>query len=168
MAESIVIVGAARTPMGAFQGDFSTLAAHDLERDVLRPVRSPSPLPADFRALLAQVISAPELASLWVPRGYAVVGLNVRSSSQVKFPGQVHDVKAAIRPDTKLISVMLANNEIGAIQPVRRVFRMSGVDTPRLLDYASALSEFSQRETNLRATQQTFARLQNIALFNYL
>ena len=30
MAESIVIVGAARTPMGGFQGDFSTLAAHDL------------------------------------------------------------------------------------------------------------------------------------------
>ncbi len=30
MSESIVIVGAARTPMGAFQGDFSTLAAHDL------------------------------------------------------------------------------------------------------------------------------------------
>jgi acetyl-CoA C-acetyltransferase len=30
MAESIVIVGAARTPMGGFQGDFSTLSAHDL------------------------------------------------------------------------------------------------------------------------------------------
>ncbi len=30
MSESIVIVGAARTPMGAFQGDFSSLAAHDL------------------------------------------------------------------------------------------------------------------------------------------
>ena len=43
------------------------------------------------------VISAPELASRWVPRGYAVVGLNVRSSGQVPFPGQVHDVKAAIR-----------------------------------------------------------------------
>lgn len=36
------------------------------------------------------------------------------------------------------------------------------------LDYASALSEFAQREMNLRATQQTFARLQNISLFNYL
>lgn len=36
------------------------------------------------------------------------------------------------------------------------------------LDYASALTEFAQRETNLRATQQTFARLQSIALFNYL
>ena len=30
MSESIVIVGAARTPMGSFQGDFSSLAAHDL------------------------------------------------------------------------------------------------------------------------------------------
>ncbi len=30
MSDSIVIVGAARTPMGAFQGDFASLAAHDL------------------------------------------------------------------------------------------------------------------------------------------
>ena len=30
MSESIVIVGAARTPIGSFQGDFSSLAAHDL------------------------------------------------------------------------------------------------------------------------------------------
>lgn len=31
------------------------------------------------------------------PHGYAVVGVSVRSSSQVQFPGQVHDIKAAIR-----------------------------------------------------------------------
>ena len=30
MSDSIVIVGAARTPMGGFQGDFSALSAHDL------------------------------------------------------------------------------------------------------------------------------------------
>jgi acetyl-CoA C-acetyltransferase len=30
MPDPIVILGAARTPMGGFQGDFSTLAAHDL------------------------------------------------------------------------------------------------------------------------------------------
>ena len=36
MTESIVIVGAARTPMGAFQGDFSTLAAHDLGGAAIR------------------------------------------------------------------------------------------------------------------------------------
>ncbi|TAG34546.1 MAG: acetyl-CoA C-acetyltransferase, partial [Polaromonas sp.] len=28
--DAIVILGAARTPMGAFQGDFASLAAHDL------------------------------------------------------------------------------------------------------------------------------------------
>ncbi len=30
MSDPIVIVSAARTPMGAFQGDFASLAAHDL------------------------------------------------------------------------------------------------------------------------------------------
>jgi len=36
MPESIVITGAARTPMGAFQGDFATLAAHDLGGAAIR------------------------------------------------------------------------------------------------------------------------------------
>ena len=31
------------------------------------------------------------------PAGYAVAGVSIRSSSQVLFPGQVHDIKAAIR-----------------------------------------------------------------------
>ena len=31
------------------------------------------------------------------PAGYAVAGVSIRSSSQTKFPGQLHDVKAAIR-----------------------------------------------------------------------
>jgi acetyl esterase/lipase len=31
------------------------------------------------------------------PAGYAVVGVSIRSSRQVKFPGQLHDIKAAIR-----------------------------------------------------------------------
>ena len=30
MSDAVVILGAARTPMGAFQGDFASLAAHDL------------------------------------------------------------------------------------------------------------------------------------------
>ena len=36
MQDPIVIVGAARTPMGAFQGDFSSLAAHDLGAFAIR------------------------------------------------------------------------------------------------------------------------------------
>jgi acetyl esterase/lipase len=31
------------------------------------------------------------------PAGYAVAGVSIRSSSQTKFPGQLHDIKAAIR-----------------------------------------------------------------------
>lgn len=59
--------------------------------------RPPTPARPPDPASLSGMIAAPGLAAIWVPRGYAVVGLNVRNSSQVKFPGQVHDVKAAIR-----------------------------------------------------------------------
>jgi acetyl-CoA C-acetyltransferase len=47
MPESIVIVGAARTPMGGFQGDFSTLAAHDLGGAAIRAAVERSGVPAD-------------------------------------------------------------------------------------------------------------------------
>jgi acetyl esterase/lipase len=40
---------------------------------------------------------APGVAIQLNPAGYAVVGVSIRSSSQVKFPGQLHDIKAAIR-----------------------------------------------------------------------
>ena len=41
--------------------------------------------------------SAGGLAVQLNPAGYAVAGVSIRSSSQVKFPGQLHDIKAAIR-----------------------------------------------------------------------
>jgi acetyl esterase/lipase len=37
------------------------------------------------------------LAARLNPAGYAVAGVSIRSSSQVKFPGQLHDIKGAIR-----------------------------------------------------------------------
>jgi acetyl esterase/lipase len=37
------------------------------------------------------------LAARLLPSGYAVAGVSIRSSAQVKFPGQLHDIKAAIR-----------------------------------------------------------------------
>lgn len=42
-------------------------------------------------------VGAPEFAQKLLPKGYAVAGVSVRSSSQVQFPGQLHDIKAAIR-----------------------------------------------------------------------
>ncbi len=37
------------------------------------------------------------LAAQLNPAGYAVAGVSIRSSSQVRFPGQLYDIKAAIR-----------------------------------------------------------------------
>ena len=46
--DPIVIVGAARTPMGSFQGDFSSLAAHDLGGAAIRAAVQRSGLPAEL------------------------------------------------------------------------------------------------------------------------
>lgn len=40
---------------------------------------------------------AQALAAVLNPRGYAVAGVAIRSTAQTQFPGQVHDIKAAIR-----------------------------------------------------------------------
>jgi cysteine desulfurase len=50
-------------------------------------------------------------------RGWQVTRLPVYDDGLVR----VDDVRAAIRPDTVLISVMLANNEIGTIQPITEI-----------------------------------------------
>ena len=41
--------------------------------------------------------TAPGVAAQLLPAGFAVAGVSIRSSSQVQFPGQVHDIKAAVR-----------------------------------------------------------------------
>src|SRR5215218_5624414 len=51
--------------------------------------------------------------------GWEVTYLPVRPSGLI----DVEQLSAALRPDTVLVSVMLANNEIGVIQPVAEVAR---------------------------------------------
>ena len=50
-------------------------------------------------------------------RGWEVTRLPVYDEGIVR----IEDIRGALRPDTVLISVMLANNEIGTIQPVARI-----------------------------------------------
>lgn len=50
-------------------------------------------------------------------RGYEVTYIDVDENGILK----LEDLKAAIRPDTILISVMYANNEIGSLQPIREI-----------------------------------------------
>ncbi len=49
--------------------------------------------------------------------GWEVTRLPVYNEGIVR----LEDIRSALRPDTALISVMLANNEIGAIQPVQEI-----------------------------------------------
>ena len=50
-------------------------------------------------------------------RGFEITYLDVDENGVVK----LDELKKAIRPDTILISVMFANNEIGTIQPIREI-----------------------------------------------
>ncbi len=50
-------------------------------------------------------------------RGWQVTRLPVYEDGIVK----IEDVRDALRPDTVLISVMLANNEIGTVQPIEEI-----------------------------------------------
>jgi cysteine desulfurase len=54
-------------------------------------------------------------------RGMAVTFLPASSSGVV----DPEEVRRALRPDTRLISVMMANNEIGTIQPVEEIGRIA-------------------------------------------
>lgn len=53
--------------------------------------------------------------------GYSVTYLPVDKQGKVS----PDDVKAAIRPDTVLISVMFGNNEVGTIQPIEAIGRIA-------------------------------------------
>lgn len=50
-------------------------------------------------------------------RGYEITYIDVDENGVIK----LDQLKAAIRPDTILISVMFANNEIGTIQPIKEI-----------------------------------------------
>ncbi|MDE7404446.1 MAG: cysteine desulfurase NifS, partial [Lachnospiraceae bacterium] len=54
-------------------------------------------------------------------RGYEITYIDVDEDGMLK----LEDLKKAIRPDTILISVMYANNEIGTIQPIAEIGRFA-------------------------------------------
>ena len=54
----------------------------------------------------------------WLEKnGYDVTYLGVDENGRIK----LEDIENAIRPDTVLISIMFANNEIGTIQPIKEI-----------------------------------------------
>ncbi|MDI1268742.1 MAG: flagellar hook-associated protein FlgL [Polaromonas sp.] len=91
--------------------------------------------------------------------------LNALSTGNVKITN-AHDNVLTVRS-----SVGSRLQELDALQVTgdsRKLADKSYLSDLQDLDYAAAIAEFYQRQTALQASQQTFVKIQQIALFNYL
>lgn len=105
MAESIVIVGAARTPMGAFQGDFAPLSAHDLGGAAIRAAVQRAGISADAvgevlfgNCLMAGQGQAPARQAAFkagLPKSAGAVTLSKMCGSGMKAAMFAHDMLLA-------------------------------------------------------------------------
>ncbi len=79
-----------------------------------------TPGAAHGRQIITSAIEHPSVRGVCAAleqRGWEVTRLPVYKNGIVR----VEDVREAIRPDTVVVSVMLANNEIGTVQPVAEI-----------------------------------------------
>jgi acetyl-CoA C-acetyltransferase len=105
MSESIVIVGAARTPMGGFQGDFSSLSAHDLGGAAIKAAIERAGVPGDAvgevlfcNCLMAGQGQAPARQAAFkagLPKGAGAVTLSKMCGSGMKAAMFAHDMLLA-------------------------------------------------------------------------
>mgnify|MGYP000913924615 FL=1 len=105
MSDSIVIVGAARTPMGAFQGDFASLAAHDLGGAAIKAAMERSGVSPDLvtevlfgNCLMAGQGQAPARQAAFkggLPKGAGAVTLSKMCGSGMKAAMLAHDMLLA-------------------------------------------------------------------------
>ena len=105
MSDPIVIVGAARTPMGAFQGDFSSLSAHDLGGAAIRAAMERCGVAPDQvgevllgNCLMAGQGQAPARQAAFkggLPKGAGAVTLSKMCGSGMKAAMFAHDMLLA-------------------------------------------------------------------------
>ena len=80
----------------------------------------------------------------WLEKnGFEVTYLNVDENGVVK----LDELKAAIRPETILISVMFANNEIGTIEPIKEIGEIAKANG--ILFHTDAVQAFGQVPINV-------------------
>ena len=105
MSDSIVIVGAARTPMGSFQGDFTSLAAHDLGGAAIKAALQRAGVPGDAigevlfgNCLMAGQGQAPARQAAFkggLPKSAGAVTLSKMCGSGMKAAMFAHDMLLA-------------------------------------------------------------------------
>lgn len=72
--------------------------------------------------------------------GYEITFLNVNRQGMV----DMEELRQAIRPDTILVSVMMVNNEIGAIEPVEEMGRLVKAVNPNILFHVDAIQAYGK------------------------
>lgn len=77
-------------------------------------------------------------------KGFEVTYLDVDKEGMVR----LEDLKAAIRPDTILISIMFANNEIGTIEPIAEIGAIA--KEHGILFHTDAVQAFGQVPINVK------------------
>ena len=116
MSESIVIVSAARTPMGGFQGDFASLAAHDLGGAAIKAAVQRAGISADVvnevlfgNCLMAGQGQAPARQAAFkggLPISAGAVTLSKMCGSGMKAAMLAHDMLAAGSADVMVAGGM--------------------------------------------------------------
>ena len=76
-------------------------------------------------------------------RGFEITYIDVDENGILK----LDELKKAIRPDTILISVMFANNEIGTIQPIKEIGEIAKEHD--ILFHTDAVQAFGQIPINV-------------------
>jgi flagellar hook-associated protein 3 FlgL len=90
---------------------------------------------------------------------------NALSTANVRITN-AHDnvltVRSAVGSRLQELDTLNEGGQAGALMDKTRLSDLKD------LDYASAISDFYQRQSALQATQQTFVKIQGISLFNYM
>lgn len=81
-------------------------------------------------------------------QGFVVTFLPVDGEGHISMA----DLKAAIRPDTILLSVMYVNNEVGAVEPVEAISRLAKAENPGILVHVDAIQAYGKYQ--IRPKQQ--------------
>lgn len=101
---------------------------------------------ANKRAGMHVITTSIEHASVTNPfiwlseNGFEVTYLGVDAYGQVK----IEELKAAIRPDTILVSIMHVNNEIGALQPIEEIGKTIKAVNPKCLFHVDAIQSYGK------------------------
>lgn len=72
--------------------------------------------------------------------GFEITFLNVDAKGHV----DLEELKATIRPDTILVSVMMVNNEIGALQPIEEIGKIIHNVNPDILFHVDAIQAYGK------------------------